>query len=89
MNRRRLNIQAKKHLDWRDPDLPIFTRVLEQGGFGEIIKRPVVLTPDEMQDLCQDSLKEALKPYSGFPDWDQDDLYNAAAQLRQKRKART
>lgn len=86
-NRRRENIQAKKRLDWRDDDLPIFTRVLEETGtHGMFQKRPVVLTPDEMQDMCQVSLRAALTN-PGLPTYDKDDLYFAAKNLKTKRKA--
>lgn len=86
VTRRKLNIQAKKRLDWRDEDLPIFTRVLVETGYGMYEKRPAVLAPDEMQDMCQDSLKYANQPGSGFPDYKSDPSYSWAETARRKRR---
>lgn len=72
MRRRRIPEKPWKQ-NWRNPDLPINTRVLEERGFSMYEKVAVEMDPYEMQGMCQESIRD-----SGNPEFTKDPSYNWA-----------
>ena len=81
MRRRRRQPERPWNENWRNPDLPIYTRVLEERGFGQYEKVHVTIDQNEMQDISQESMRD-----SGHLKWDKDASYSWGKNAKRRRR---
>jgi hypothetical protein len=76
MRRQRRREPPPWRFNWRNEDMHVLRRPWVDVGYGQYEKREQIMTPEESQQFAQETLGEALKPNSGFPDWRTDPSYN-------------
>lgn len=58
--------------NWRNPNMVVCTRIFQEVGMlsGVFEKKAVELKPDEMQEMCQESMQASTNPT-----WNRDKTY--------------